>query len=95
MATKSSDDDKHKTLADHAARDKSPSDQSERQQTPAKDPSAGRATLQGLAMLIHRVSRDRAVNRVDRDYLAQWRGYYRNVESDTLLACCHGPTHMR
>ncbi|WP_375791203.1 hypothetical protein ACE102_07580 [Bradyrhizobium sp. vgs-9] len=30
-------------------------------------------------MLIERVARDRAVNRLDPEYLAQWRAYYRNV----------------
>lgn len=30
-------------------------------------------------MLIQRVARDRAINRLDPEYLAQWRAYYRNI----------------
>lgn len=30
-------------------------------------------------MVIQRVARDRSVNRLDPEYLAQWRGYYRNI----------------
>ena len=30
-------------------------------------------------MLIQRVARDRAVNRLDPEYLAQWRAYHRNI----------------
>ncbi|MCP1761968.1 hypothetical protein [Bradyrhizobium japonicum] len=30
-------------------------------------------------MLIQRVARDRVVNRLDPEYLAQWRAYYRDI----------------
>ncbi|MCD9817638.1 hypothetical protein [Bradyrhizobium japonicum] len=30
-------------------------------------------------MLIQRVARERAVNRLDPEYLARWRAYYRNI----------------
>jgi hypothetical protein len=32
-------------------------------------------------VLIQQVARDRAINRLDPEYLAQWRAFYRNVVS--------------